>query len=176
MVLTWPVRNRDTDQNGGARGPSRRALLRAGAVAAVSAVAATTLTGCDLFGGDGSKRGAADPLAPLITGALDLAARHEATVASQPELADRLNPIAQAHRAHATELARVTGTTLPSGPATPPASPAGDDAKGSLAALRAAEQQGHEAAAKACAGAPEKRAALVGSIAAARASHAEALR
>jgi hypothetical protein len=45
-----------------------------------------------------------------------------------------------------------------------------------LTALREAEERGRAAAATLCADAPADRAALVGSIAAARATHVEALR
>jgi hypothetical protein len=50
------------------------------------------------------------------------------------------------------------------------------DAKTALAQLRTAEREGRDAAARACVEAPKKRAALLGSIAAARATHAEVLR
>ncbi|GAB3972305.1 hypothetical protein [Plantactinospora veratri] len=45
-----------------------------------------------------------------------------------------------------------------------------------LRQLREAEQQGRDAAAKACLEAPANRAALVGSVTAARATHLEVLR
>jgi hypothetical protein len=45
-----------------------------------------------------------------------------------------------------------------------------------LAQLRGAEQQARQTAADVCVSAPADRAALVGSIAAARASHAEVLK
>jgi hypothetical protein len=148
--------------------------------AALVALVGTTgsLTGCGLFDNEPDPPPAPDPLAPLIGGALDLAARYEAAVAAFPELADRLGPVAEAHRAHAAELARVTRITLPSTAA--PSAPAGDSGAGTasatLAQLREAEQQGREAAAKACTEAPANRSALVGSIAAARASHLEVVR
>ncbi|MFY1669186.1 hypothetical protein ACN27G_04380 [Plantactinospora sp. WMMB334] len=150
------------------------------AAALLGFVGATApVTGCGLFDGEPDPPPPPDPLAPLITGALDLAARYDAAVAAHPELADRLRPVAEAHRAHAAELARVTGTALPS--ATPTASaPATDPGAGTatatLGGLREAEQQGREAASRAAAEAPAGRAALVGSIAAARATHLEVLR
>ncbi|MBF9129874.1 hypothetical protein I0C86_13010 [Plantactinospora sp. S1510] len=149
--------------------------------AALVALVGTTgsLTGCGLFDGEPDPPPAPDPLAPLIGGALDLAARYEATIAAFPELADRLRPLAEAHRAHAAELARVTRTTLPSATVAPSTS-AGDSgavtAAATLKQLREAEQQGRDAAAKVCTEAPADRAALVGSITAARASHLEVLR
>ncbi|MFD0970030.1 hypothetical protein [Plantactinospora endophytica] len=148
-------------------------------VALVALVGATgPLTGCGLFG-DEPDPPPPDPLAPLITGALDLAARYDAAITAFPELADRLRPVAEAHRAHAAELARVTGTALPSASAaatTPAADPGAGSASAALSQLREAEQQGREAAAKACTEAPASRSALVGSIAAARATHLEVLR
>ncbi|MFD1326001.1 hypothetical protein [Micromonospora sonneratiae] len=132
------------------------------------------MTACGLF--DDRTEPAPDPLAPLIAEALHLAAQHEAAIASYPELADRLGPIAQAHRAHAAELAKVTRVTLPSNTPTASASPATGDLRATLAALRTAEQQGQDSARQACVQAPEGRAALVGSIAAARATHVEVVR
>jgi hypothetical protein len=178
MVLTWPVRTGETNQNNGVVGRSRRDVVRA---AALVALAGTTgsLTACGLFDDEPDPPPAPDPLVPLITGALDLAARHEAASTAFPELADRLRPVAEAHRAHAAELARVTGTALPSATAAPSASadaPGAGTAAATLGQLRQAEQQGREAAATACGAAPANRSALVGSIAAARASHVEVLR
>lgn len=147
------------------------------AAGATLAVPAAALTGCGVFDRGPKPPPAPDPLAPLLAGALELAARHEAAAAGHPELADRLNPLAQAHRAHATELARITGTTLPT--ATPTAgTPSVDpgDARAALAGLRTAEREGQAAAAEACRNAPTTRAALLGSIAAARATHLEVLK
>lgn len=135
-----------------------------------------SLTGCDLLDGQPEPDPTPDPLAPLITGALDLADRYASAITAGPGLADRLTPIAQAHREHAAELARVTGATLPSGSPGPTASPATGTPAQLLATLRTAEQQGRDAAVQACAVAPAERAALLGSIAAARATHLEALK
>lgn len=150
-------------------------MLRAGALMVVGG-AAVPLTGCDLFDRDDDKPPSPDPLEPLAAEAATLAARHRAAIAADPALADRLTPIADAHQAHADELRRVIGRPAPSAtPAGPPSAPA-TDPDGLLAALRQAEQQGRENAAKACAAAPAERAALLGSIAAARATHVEALK
>ncbi|AVT34509.1 hypothetical protein C6361_16000 [Plantactinospora sp. BC1] len=153
-------------------------MIRAVGLAALVG-AAGPLTGCGLFGGEPDPPPEPDPLTPLIGGALDLAARHEAAIAAFPELSDRLRPVAEAHRAHAAELSRVTGTALPTATATAPtagADPGAASASAALAGLREAEQQGRDAAVKACTEAPAGRAALVGSIAAARATHLEVLR
>lgn len=143
----------------------------------LAAVTVAPLTGCDLL----DRRSAAppaDPLAPLVRSAQELAARYEAAILAHPTLAERLRPVADAHRAHAAELARVAGVALPSASAGPTASgrAATGDIKATLAGLRAAEQEGRTAAREACLAAPADRAALLGSIAAARTSHLEVMR
>ncbi|MCW6007729.1 hypothetical protein K1W54_24735 [Micromonospora sp. CPCC 205371] len=145
--------------------------------ATLLAVAAYPLAGCDLFESEPEPAASPDPLAPLLAETLDLAARHEAAIAAYPELADRLTPVLEAHRQHATDLAKLTGAAPPSAASSTPAAaaPAGD-AKATLAALRAAEQQGQKTAADACLAAPAERAALLGSISAARATHLEVVR
>jgi hypothetical protein len=143
--------------------------------AVLGAASAYPLAGCGLFDDEPAPVASADPLAPLLAEALDLAGRHEAAVAAHPELAGRLAPVARAHRLHAAELARITGAPAPASPSAPASPPAGD-VKAALAALRAAEQQGQQAAAQACRTAPAERAALLGSIAAARATHLEVTR
>ncbi|MFC5925198.1 hypothetical protein [Micromonospora vulcania] len=175
MVLTCPVGIGRTTQRNQATGQSRRKLLRAGVLLALGG-AATPLTGCDLFDRDEEPAPPPDPLRPMVDESLGLAAAHRASAAAYPELAERLGPIAEAHTAHATELARVIGVALPSSPpATPTAAPATDRA-GALAALRTLEKSGQQSATKACAEAPAERAPLLGSIAAARATHQEALK
>ncbi|MFC0529644.1 hypothetical protein [Phytohabitans kaempferiae] len=138
------------------------------------------ISGCGLFGGDEENvpPPPPDPLAPLLAEALSLAGAHEAAAAAFPELAERLTPVAQAHREHATALAAIVRTPEPTATASPEASasPVAGDAKSTLAALRSAEQKGQKAAAQACHAAPPERAALVGSIAAARATHLEVVR
>lgn len=175
MVLTCPVATGRTKQRHGAPGHSRRNLLRAGALVALGGAAAP-LTACDLLNGDDDRPPAPDPLEPLAAEAAALEARHRAAIAGAPELADRLTPIADAHRAHAEELRKVIGRPAPSGSPAAGPSAAATDAEGLLTELRQAEQQGRENAAKACAAAPAERAALLGSIAAARATHVEVLK
>jgi hypothetical protein len=88
---------------------------------------------------------------------------------------DAASPRAASPRA-ASPGAASPGAASP-GAASPGAAPSGApaDARGTLAALRAGEVGGRRAAAGACLAAPAERAALLGSIAAARATHAEAL-
>jgi hypothetical protein len=71
-------------------------------------------------------------------------------------------------------LAREIGIPAPSGAPSPPASPSA--APSTVQALLAAEQDARKDAEKACLEGPSYRAALLGSIAACRASHQEALR
>jgi hypothetical protein len=153
-------------------GYTRRRVLGGTAGATLSM---TALAGCGPFVNGPEPDKAADPLQPVLDEALALAAAYDRAVVAQPGLGTRLTPLAADHRAHATELANVIGEKVPSvAPSVPPA-PA-SDAAGTVAGLRNAEQAAQKTAAAACRQAPAARAALVGSIAACRATHAEALR
>jgi hypothetical protein len=149
-------------------------LAVTGAVAGAG-FGATTLGGCGFFGGDPEPPEAPDPLQPLLDEAMALAAAYDRVRVTQPGLASRLSPLADDHRAHAAELARVIGAALPSGPAAPAGS-APAAASAAVADLRKAEQAAQKTATTVCRQAPAERVALVGSIAACRATHAEALR
>ncbi|MGK5678675.1 hypothetical protein [Actinoplanes sp. URMC 104] len=152
-----------------ATGHPRRQVLAGAAVLGVGG-----LTGCGLFDDDPEPPAAPDPLQPLLDEAVALAASYDRAAAAQPGLATRLTPLADDHRAHAAELARLIGGTLPSAGASASAPVAA--AAGTIASLRAAEQAAQRSAVAACKAAPADRAALIGSIAACRATHAEALR
>ena len=165
MVLTEPV------VITGNRYTRRRVLGSAGS----AVVGATVLAGCGLFGQDDDDPKTADPLQPVLDEALALVAAYDRAIVSQPGLTTRLTPLAADHRAHATELAKLIGGKLPSAGASAPASNA-SDAAGTVAELRKAEQTAQKNAAAACKQAPAARAALIGSIAACRATHAEALK
>ncbi|GIJ77075.1 hypothetical protein Xph01_15070 [Micromonospora phaseoli] len=155
---------------------SRRAVLRAGALLALGG-AAVPLTSCGLLDRD-EQPPQPDALTPLIDEALRLAAGLRAAATAHPELTDRLVPLAESHEAHAAELTRVVGgpTATPSGSAVSPSSAPSADRSATLTALRQSERAGRDAATRACATAPAERAALLGSVAAARATHLEALR
>jgi hypothetical protein len=171
-----PVRNRAEDQQYAGRRWTRRRLLRAGAGGAAGSAAAYALGGCGLWDHDPSPAPRADPLEPVRIDALRLAALCDAAVVAHPELASRVNPIREAHLAHAAELARVTGAPSPNpASASPELAPVGG-ATAALIALRAAEQAAQRTATPLCLAAPPSRAALMGSIVAALATHREVLR
>lgn len=147
-------------------GPTRRRLLGL----AAAGVGGATLSGCGLFGGSDSSTGPADAVQPLLVEAVALAAAYDKAAAARPDLAARLKPLADDHRAHASALAKLIGQPVPTAAAAAVGS--GDV----LAGLRTAEQTAQRNAVTACKQAPAGRAALLGSIAACRATHAEALR
>jgi hypothetical protein len=165
MVFTVPVVFRG--------GHSRRRVL-AGAAGAAAVAAAG---GCGLFDHDSAPK-PPDALQPLLAEALTLAAALDAAALAQPALARRLTPLAADHRAHVAALARVIGTPAPSAPAAGPSSPGapGGEQSTVLKQLRAQAQSAARNAATACGATSAERAALVGSIAACRSTHAEALR
>jgi hypothetical protein len=143
-------------------------------VAAGGALSVTALAGCGLFDDDPEPAPAPDALQPLLDEALALAAAYDRAVLAEPGLGARLTPLAADHRTHAAELSRVIGGPVPSG--APVASAPAGDAADSVATLRKAEQAAQKTAAAVCRTAHAARAGLTGSIAAARAAHAEALR
>jgi hypothetical protein len=169
MVLTGSVRMSEIGRMS-EMGRTRRRVLGATAGAGLG----VALSGCGLFGDDPEPAPAPDPLQPVLDEALALAAGYDQAGVAQPGLRDRLDPLAADHRAHAEALARVIGKPLPSGPAA--AASSGPSPAATLADLRKAEQAAQKTAVAACRQAPADRAALVGSIAACRATHAEALR
>lgn len=158
MVLTGAVVMRGN-------GHTRRGLLAA-------AVGTTAVAGCGVFDSGPDRPPSPDPLQPVLDEAVALAGAYGRVAGVQPALSRRLGPLAADHRAHAAELARVIGTA-----ATPaPSASTGGEAVATLEGLRAAVRAAQRTADTACRQAPAARAALVGSIAACRASHIEALR
>jgi hypothetical protein len=130
------------------------------------------LVGCGLFDDDPEPPSPPDALQPVLDEALALAAACDRLAAAEPELAARLTPLAGDHRVHADELSRLIGAEIPSSAPSASAPAVG----GSRAALRKAVQSAQRTATTAARQAPAERAALVGSIAACRATHAEALK
>lgn len=170
MVFTGPVGNR-RDSGGG---HTRRAVL-----GAVSLPLLGVTAGCGLFDDDEpAPPPPPDPLAVVLAEAVTLAAAYDRIIVARPDLGDRLAPFATAHKAHVAELTRVIGPAAGAGPAVSagPSGPPTDDPGAALAALRRAEQAAQKTAAAQCLQVPAAQAALAGSIAAARACHAEALR
>jgi hypothetical protein len=150
-------------------GWSRRAVLGAGTVGAAGA-----LSGCSWFTDDPPPP-PPDPLEPLLAGTRLLASSYAAALAAHPGLADRLRPLHETHLAHETALVELIGRPELASASPPAVGPPPIDPDGALAALRDAERDGQDAASRACLSAPPERAALLGSIAAARATHAEVL-
>jgi hypothetical protein len=160
MVFTGEVRM-------SGEGPTRRRVL--GMTAA--GLGGAALSACGLFGGDpqpGTE--SADALQPLLAEAVALAGAYDKAAAARPNLSARLKPLADDHRAHASALAQLLGKPVPTGAA---ASTGSGDV---LSGLQTAEKTAQRTAVAACKQAPADRAALLGSIAACRATHVEALR
>lgn len=171
VVLTGGVGN--TGSGPSTPGRTRRRVL---GTAAMSLAAAAAPAGCGLFDDHHRPDPPADPLTAVLAEAVALAAAHDRAALTRPELRGRLAPLADAHRAHAAELTRVIGAAVATSASSAPPGPPGGDAPGVLRALRRAEQAAQRTAADQCLRAPAERAALLGSIAAARATHIEALR
>jgi len=175
MVFTCRVHRDATPSSAPVPGPARvrrRTVLGA----AGGGLLALGAAGCGPFD-DGA--GAAPPPAELtqvLAGAVTLISGYQTTVLAQPGLADRLNPLVADHSAHVSALLTATGQpTSPTPTATVAPSAVPGDQAAALAQLRAAEQAAQAGAAAACVAAPAGYAALLGSIAACRASHVEAL-
>jgi hypothetical protein len=169
LVLTNRVRTGFQHHFDGVR---RRSVLRA-ALAAGALGATGAVTGCDLFEREPPAPPPPDALAPVTTEARELAAVYQAAIDAHPDLAARLTPIRDAHEAHARELSAILSSPLPTGMAVAVVS--GAPAARTLDDLRSREKAAHASAVTACIEAPADRAALVGSVAAARATHLEAL-
>jgi hypothetical protein len=176
VVLTGRVANPDFIAG---IGVTRRRVLRTAAGTAVGVAGTAALAGCGIFDSDPEPPPPPDPAQPVLDAAWALAAAYDRVIAAQPGLAVRLTPIVDAHRAHATELARVIGAhgTASAAPsqASSEATPVGS-AAAAITALRTAEQAAQKTATALCRTAAPGRAVLIGTIAAARATHAEALR
>jgi len=172
MVFTMAVRV------GGGPGWTRRAVLAAG-----SAAVAGTAASCSWFGPEPPPPPPPpDPLEPLLAGTRALIARYQQVLARHPDLTGRLEPLHRAHLAHEAALLAAIGRpelATPSAGAgswSPPLDPAVPaEPAATLAGLRQAEQAAAQVAAEACLSAPPERAGLLGSVTAARATHAAVL-
>jgi hypothetical protein len=166
--VTW----QDVQVHSEAPATSRRAFLRG---VAGLAVAGAALAGCDFFGGGGgtTETGQPQPLLDFLTATIALADRYDATITAVPALVATLTPIRDAHRAHVKALAAALGTNAPS--AGPPATRPPADGPSAMAALVTAEKAGRDDAVAACLASVPRYAPLLGSIAAARATHLEVM-
>jgi hypothetical protein len=165
--LAWQDVRVQLRRGGPGGGTSRRAFL-----GALGAVAASTLAGCDLLGG-GSEPAPPHPLTGFVSSTIALAALYDVTVAAHPDLTAILTPVRAAHRQHIDALITAIGTTLTT--PTPPAAKVPAPPQQAIATLAAAERKGRDDAVAACLANVARLAPLLGSIAAARASHLEVL-
>ena len=155
----------------GRTGADRRTFLR-GLLGLAGVAAGGALAGCDVLrGGEPPESHEFDA---LLAGTVALAARYEATLAAHADLAPTITPVRDAHRAHGAALAQAMGQPAP-GPGVGAEQPPADRA-GALAALATAEKAARDQAVAACMSAGPRGAALIGTIAAARASHLEVLK
>jgi hypothetical protein len=157
---------------------SRRTFLRGvvglTGVSLTGAVATSALAGCDALPTGSGGASEPHPLEGLLGATVALGDQYEMAIAAVPALSAGLKPVLDAHRAHAAALAEAIGVSVP--PASPGPSPVPSNRAGATAALAAAERAGRDAAVAACVEATPRPAALLGSIAAARASHLEVLK
>jgi len=155
---------------------SRRSVLAAGSVVLAAAGLAS---GCSVLGPDepeSIKPPDADALRAVAGESLDLAARYDDAIAKNSDQSARLTPIRDAHREHAAAIGRsLDATVAPSGGAAAASPSASAGSSGPLKALQSAERAAAERATTACLAVASYYAPLIGAIAAARASHAEAL-
>lgn len=149
---------------------TRRALLAGG----IGLAGLGALAGCDLFSQAAPQPSGPHPLDGLLAGTAALADRYDAAIRAVSTLAASLDPVRQTHRRHTTVLADAIGRPVPATSA--PAGPAPTDRAAAVAALATAEKAARDQAVSACLAAGPRLAALLGTMAAARASHLEILR
>jgi hypothetical protein len=152
---------------------TRRGFLR-GLLGVTGAAGVSLAAGCDLLGGGEAQAPAPDPLLPFLADTTALLARYNLALVQVPALATVITNVRDAHHEHAVALAKAINGPTPGASATA-SGPAGD--RGTvLAALVEAETKARDAAIEACLNTTPRLAPLLGSIAAARATHLEILR
>lgn len=151
---------------------SRRAFLR-GFAGFAGAGAVASLAGCDLFGGSSPPDPEPHALAGFLAATVALGGLYDGTLKAVDALPATVGAIRDAHRAHAKAIAEAIGEPTP--PAAASAS-APTDRTAAIAALIAAEKTASADAVTECLAASPRFAALLGSIAAARATHLEVLK
>ena len=164
--------DRDRRSASSSRRSFLRGLLGVVGVGVVGGLSAGSLTGCDDVTGNPADETHA--LDGFLVATVTLGALYTAAITAVPTLAPTLTPLRDAHQAHASALAGALGREIPAAPATTAPVPA--DQAAARAALAAAETIGRDEAVTACLAAAPRLAALLGSIAAARASHLEILK
>jgi hypothetical protein len=97
-------------------------------------------------------------------------------ISAHPNLAGRLGPIRDNHRAHLATVAKLIGPTASQSPSPAASVAVPPEADAAVRELRDAERDGKQAATRACLAAKREYAELLGSIAAGRATHQEVLR
>jgi hypothetical protein len=154
---------------------TRRHFLRG--LLGVTGVAGVSLaTGCGVFD-DGSRTPPPpDPLEGFLRDTIALADLFEAALTAVPALGPVIIGPRDAHRAHARALAQAIGAATPRPSGTGTARAPGSDRASVLASLVAAQTKARDTAVEVCLSTTARLAPLVGSIAAARASHLEVLR
>jgi len=153
----------------------RRSVLVAGSLAIAAAGLAS---GCSVLGADEPETITppdSDALRAVAGESLDLAKSYDEAISRTPDQAAKLTPIRDAHREHADAIGRSLDASVAPAPAPSASASGGGGASGLLKALQAAERAAAERATSACLAVASHHAPLVGAIAAARASHAEAL-
>jgi len=159
------------------RAPASRRVLLAGLA---GGVLTGTLAGCRIGGSPkATPPTGPHPLAAITAGTVALVGSYQAAVAGQPALAYKIQPILDDHLA---DLAALRGAMGQSSPSAGAASGASSPSVGTqtspadaLAALRTFERSAQAEAVTACLAASAQYAALLGSIAACRATHVEVL-
>ena len=157
--------------------PHRPAITRR-RVLAGALLALPLPAGCSLPGGEPTPP---DPLIALADAARADAALAGAAIAAAPELADRVQPLADARAAHAAALDAEVARLDPDRPAAastpppPPVPPDGAAAGERLAAVAAAAQASADAAGALALELPAERVGLVASVAVCCATYAEVL-
>lgn len=152
---------------------SRRAFLR-GFAGLAGAGAVTSLAGCDLFGGGSPPDPEPHALAGFLAATVALGGLYDATLKAVDALPAAVGAIRDAHREHAKAIAEAIGEPTPQPAASASAAPT--DRTAAIAALIAAEKTAGADAISECLAASPRFAALLGSIAAARATHLEVLK
>jgi hypothetical protein len=160
IVFTGPVQTSDHGR------PTRRDLLRL----LGAGLSAGVLAGCGLLD-RADPEPEPDPLLPFLAGTRDLVTAYDGFLAQHPDRATRLQPVRDAHVAHAAALVTLINppSAAPSAPASSAAVPA------TLAELKALESGAARTAYDTCLAAPGRRATLLGEIAAARTTHVAVL-